>query len=282
MRWPDRPQATVTQALTACTAGMQDHVEKQRLEGLLTQMQIAEASYLRCVGGTDLHALNTSPDLLKGQQPKDKEALVRAYDQGLVGRKDGRALYDSIMAAAPHGECPLCGTGEVDTLDHYMPKTVFPLCSIMPINLVPACMHCNHGKGAALAGSPDTQPLHPYVDQLGYERWLVADVLPTIPASVRFRVQARADWPPSLAARVRHHFDSYNLSLRYGQKAGRHLAGSRRDHARLLALGPDILRHALEEDAESWALTDPNAWETALYFGLASSEWYVNGGLLQV
>ncbi|MGV9939660.1 hypothetical protein [Streptomyces sp. NPDC003401] len=269
----------MAQTLTACTAGLQDPDEKKRLTGLLTRMQTAEAAYLRCADGQDLHALNISPDLLQGRQSDDKKALLRAYDQGLVHRKDGRALYDSILAKAPHGECPLCGIGEVDSLDHYLPKTLFPLCAIMPINLVPACMHCNHGKGAGRASTPDTQPLHPYVDHLGDERWLVADILPTAPASVRFRVQAQPCWPPSLAARVQHHFASYDLNLRYGKKAGRHLAGSRRDHAGLLDLGPDVLRQALQEDAESWARTDPNAWETAMYFALASSDWYVTGGL---
>ncbi|MFD7817617.1 hypothetical protein ACFV6E_32555 [Streptomyces sp. NPDC059785] len=176
-------------------------------------------------------------------------------------------------------KCPLCGIGEVDTLDHYLPKAHFPLCAILPINLVPACMHCNHDKGPATSDSPGTQPLHPYFDRLGQGRWLVADVLPTTPVTVCSDVQARPEWSAALTARVQHHFTAYDLGSRYALKTGRHLAGRRHLHRQLLDIGPKPLRETLREEAESWTKPNPNAWETALYFALADSDWYLAEGL---
>lgn len=282
MRWPERPETTVTQSLDACCTGMQDGTEETRLRGRLADMQTAEESYRRCAEDGDLHALLTEPGLRRhtsGNPDPDKNALVRIYDQGMVSRKEGRALYDRILALAPYGECPLCGIGEVDTLDHYLPKAHFPLCAILPINLVPACMHCNHDKGPAVSGSPDTQPLHPYFDQLGQGRWLVAEILPTTPVTACFAVQALPEWSAVLTARVKHHFNAYDLDRRYTLKAGRHLAGRHSRHRQLLAMGAELLRETLREEAESWRKTNPNAWETALYFALVDSDWYLIKGL---
>ncbi|MFD9752476.1 hypothetical protein [[Kitasatospora] papulosa] len=282
MHWPRRPETTVTLALGACCTGMKDGAEEKRLRGRLADMQTAEASYLRHAENGDLHALLTEPGLRRhtDRNPDpDRKALLRIYDQGMVTRREGRALYDRIKALAPHGECPLCGIGEVDTLDHYLPKSHFPLCAILPVNLVPACMHCNHDKGSATSGSPGTQPLHPYFDQLGQGRWLVAEILPTIPVTACFAVRARSEWPDVLTARVKYHFTAYDLGDRYALKAGRHLAGQHRRHRQLLGIEPEVLRETLREEAESWTRTNPNAWETALYFALADSDWYLTRGL---
>ncbi|WP_345638622.1 hypothetical protein [Streptomyces thinghirensis] len=263
---------------------MQDQTEERRLRGRLADMQTAEDAYRRRAEDGDLHALMTEPGLrrhtLHNPDP-DKNSLVRIYDQGMVNRREGRALYNRIKALAPHGECPLCGIGEVDTLDHYLPKAHFPLCAILPINLVPACMHCNHDKGPAVSDSPDTQPLHPYFDQLGQGRWLVAEILHTSPVTASFEVRALPQWPAALTARVKHHFTAYDLGSRYALQTGRHLAGRRSQHRQLLAMGTELLRETLREEAESWAKTDLNAWETALYFALADSDWYLTEGLAE-
>ncbi|WP_051831818.1 HNH endonuclease [Streptomyces violens] len=261
---------------------MRDDAEETRLRDRLVDMQTAEASYQRRAEDGDLHGLLTEPGLRRHTNDNpdpDKQALLRIYDLGMVTRKEGRALYDRIKARALYGNCPLCGIGEVDTLDHYLPKAHFPLCSIMPINLVPACMHCNHDKGPAVPGSPDTQPLHPYFDQLGQGRWLVAEILPTTPVAVRFSVQALPEWSDELAVRVKHHFIEYDLDRRYGLKAAVHLAGRRHRHRQLLDMGAELLRETLREDAESWMQSNPNAWETALHFALADSDWYLTKGL---
>ncbi|WP_157840055.1 hypothetical protein [Streptomyces megasporus] len=262
---------------------MQDEEEKETLLGRLGALIAAEAHYRAAGDAGDLHTLSTSTAVRnRNKDDPDRGALVRLYDQGMVGRKAGRAFYDRLKAAALDGECPLCGIGEVDTLDHHLPKAVFPLLAIVPLNLIPACMPCNHGKGLRLPTGSEAQPLHPYFDRLGCERWLVAEILPTAPATASFRIEACADWSATLTARVRHHFDTHNLAERYAQQAARYLSGKRSAHRRLLRVGPDVLRAEIRAEAESWAQVDANAWETALLFGLADSDWYVNGGLQEV
>jgi hypothetical protein len=64
--------------------------------------------------------------------------------------------------------CPMCGSPVTGTLDHFLPKEIFPEFSVMAANLVPACGHCNsHAKGSTYKGTiPDERLIHPYFDTI--------------------------------------------------------------------------------------------------------------------
>ena len=64
--------------------------------------------------------------------------------------------------------CPMCGSSGGRSLDHALPKALFPEFSIVRENLVPACTICNSDeKGVEYRGtkSPERH-IHPY-----YDRW---------------------------------------------------------------------------------------------------------------
>lgn len=72
--------------------------------------------------------------------------------------------------------CPMCGSPTTGSIDHLLPRAVYPEFSIMRANLVPACTHCNSAnKGNKHRG--DAQPerfIHPYYDQFADQPlWLV-------------------------------------------------------------------------------------------------------------
>lgn len=61
--------------------------------------------------------------------------------------------------------CPICGSSETGSLDHYLPRTDYPEFSVMRANLVPACGHCNSGvKGDTVNGEYPCRFIHPYFD----------------------------------------------------------------------------------------------------------------------
>lgn len=85
------------------------------------------------------------------------------------------ALYSAKAASKPIKDireiegllcCPLCGSQTTNSLDHLLPRIVYPEFSIMRANLVPACSHCNSAskrnkhRGAA---APE-RFIHPYFD----------------------------------------------------------------------------------------------------------------------
>lgn len=67
------------------------------------------------------------------------------------------------------GCCPLCGSLSAGTVDHFLPKDVFPEFSVYSLNLIPVCSHCNSDeKGATYVGkSAPARLIHPYFDKIG-------------------------------------------------------------------------------------------------------------------
>ncbi|CAG9416903.1 HNH endonuclease [Providencia alcalifaciens] len=61
--------------------------------------------------------------------------------------------------------CPMCGSMHRGTLDHVLPKNIFPEFSIFSRNLVPACK-CNSLKGITVSNGAGARILHPYYDKI--------------------------------------------------------------------------------------------------------------------
>ena len=75
------------------------------------------------------------------------EEMVKVYTLRMVPKTTpGRTIYDRIFSQPTHGVCPFCGVGTVNTLDHYLPKKRFPVFSVTPNNLIPACTWCQGAK----------------------------------------------------------------------------------------------------------------------------------------
>lgn len=102
--------------------------------------------------------------------PNIKSALYSLYDD----RKSGGPLK-RIRDAGGQLCCPLCGSGALGSLDHYLPRKEYNEFSIMRANLVPACANCNSGaKGTTYKGAPGERLIHPYFDSWAdQEIWFV-------------------------------------------------------------------------------------------------------------
>ncbi|MEW1639273.1 hypothetical protein AB0469_35115 [Streptomyces sp. NPDC093801] len=268
----------MSDAVKACNAGWRDPMARKTLEARLDHLRQVEEAYEHAGQTRTLLALLHTQEFQKQHKDADAHHLLAAYE-GLVDRVDGRALYDALKASAVHGTCPLCGIGEVATLDHHAPKSRFPLLAITPLNLVPACDICNKCKSSTLPPPSGPEDLHPYFDDLGKDRWLFAEVADGS-GIAEFTVRPPTPWLPVTQARLIHHFNRYSLDKRYRERAVSLLFDRRRSDLRTYDLvGPEGLRDDLLIDAASHGENDPNSWKTALLHGLASSSWYTNGGM---
>ncbi len=190
-----------------------------------------------------------------------------------------RDMYDAIRLAPKYSLCPLCGQRSVGSVDHYLPQSLHPTFNLTPANLVPSCTDCNKAKLALVALTAEKQTLHPYFDDLGDERWLIADIGETAPPSVKYRVRPPAGWTPVLAERVSHHYQVMGLGVLYAAQAASELADI--SHALVQLgnnIGPVAVRSHLYEEFESRLARDRNSWKTALYEGLCDSAWFCNEG----
>lgn len=212
-----------------------------------------------------------------------KEELVNLYDVGVVGSSGrSRDIYDKIKLAA-HDECPYCGgigdighDGKLGTADHYLPKSRFPVYSVLPINLVPACFVCNSSMGSNFAVTPDLQPVHPYLDEAHFfsEKWIHAVVKDVTPIEVDYSVAAPAHWTEVDRRRAAQHFLGCKLETRYRSRVHSELSPlvSQRKTT-LKSLSAIHFRAVLESVANEIALP-LNGWKRALYAGLVASAWF--------
>lgn len=154
-----------------------------------------------------------------------KSELVGLYDQGMVARRSGRAIYNAIMVSAPL--CPTCGElGSSKTLDHYLPKANYPWLSICPSNLIPACRDCNAEKGNPIPKTAFEQLIHPYFDDTCFfdEVWITAEVLRAEPFELRFYPCPPSNWGRLHKKRAARHFDFYDLAAKYSLRSAEELS----------------------------------------------------------
>ncbi|WUT01652.1 HNH endonuclease (plasmid) [Streptomyces sp. NBC_00708] len=205
-------------------------------------------------------------------------AVRWVYKNGMVEGK-GRAIYDQLMRAPLHERCPLCGHGTVTTLDHFLPKKLFPALCVDPLNLVPACAECNHAKGEKVPLSAETTLLHPYLDRIDQDRWLDARIVESSPLWLEFFVSPPSSWEQVLVRRTQYHFKRFRLAERFAAQANRTLAGIRRQLTSLLqAGGCEPVRAYLIAEAETRLADRPNGWEGVTYRALAESDTFCAGG----
>lgn len=208
------------------------------------------------------------------------DELEDVYELRMARRSSpGRAVYDRLLAAPEHGRCPLCGQRDVATLDHHLPKTAYSALVVTPINLVPACSHCNHLKREHAPTAADRQTFHPYFDDAETVQWLHAHVVEDLPAALVFEVRLNRTVPVGLATRVTFHFEKLKLAKLYTTHAAEELQNLRSGLEMLHAAGgPPAVRDRLIEQRDTYRANRLNSWQSAMYAALAASNWYCREG----
>lgn len=204
--------------------------------------------------------------------------MKKLYTEQMVNqKKEGREIYDALMVLAPLNKCPFCGIGQVTTLDHYLPKSIFPIFSVLTSNLIPCCKDCNTGKSTSYATTKERQVLHPYYDDFTKEQWLFAEIKQTFPVSVEFFTNPPIHWDSISKIRVKTHFNEYGLRKRFSVEASNELANLREKFVYFSLSAMDI-KSTLSQEAIIYYRKHLNSWQTALYQALSESDWYCSGG----
>jgi 5-methylcytosine-specific restriction endonuclease McrA len=93
---------------------------------------------------------------------KFKKTLINHFNQPPKGRLE---FISSFRRKLSPLVCPMCGSLGNGTVDHYLPKDIYPEFSFFSKNLVPAC-NCNNLRGTITKGTaPAARVIHPYYDE---------------------------------------------------------------------------------------------------------------------
>ena len=275
------PAFDSAQAIDTCASGISDLNRADALRQALPTIEEAEQNYL---------ALGPSGELYRIAQSENVTPLLNVEQMSMIYKQHfvragspSRPLYEQIRMGAEYDICPLCGQRVVTSVDHYLPKSLYPQLALTPINLVPACSDCNKSKLARSPRNAQEQSLHPYFDDLGNERWLIAEVRPSAPPTISFGIRPPSVWSEVLTTRVSNHFAMLGLAELYAAQAASELADISYALADVgNAGGSKDIRSHLERELKSRAARDPNSWKTALYDALSSSNWFCEIGYQQI
>ncbi|KQV20903.1 MULTISPECIES: HNH endonuclease [unclassified Kitasatospora] len=295
-----RPRLDAATVFGVCSNAAKLKKDKKALEGHSQTVVDAVAAYEAAAASRALHTLQHlvhepggAPDLT-GMPPKPKTAainvaLINGYTNRMAKKGSaGHTFYLELQKSGPDGQCALCGCRYADTLDHQLPKTLYPLLAVAPSNLAPACSGCNKSKLDLNPVDASQQTLNPYFDhEADQHTWLTARITPLpqgndTPFDITFHAEPPPDMPPVLAARAKFHIDQLHLAEVYASNAASRVRTESRLIRDLALVDPDDIREHLAYNAKNWTTEQRNGWEAALYTALANDDWYVNGGYLVV
>lgn len=270
-----------------CVSNVGNAAKRADFEKAKNRFVNAESDYLHAAQNHVLYQIPWSnegnAEILFGCLTKqDVKSLYSA--QMVPASKVARQHYDQLVLSSPQRKCPFCGFGRATTLDHFLNKSDYPWLSIVPINLVPACKDCNHGKSNNRAESAGDQTIHPYFEsaELSAEQWLFASVQQTTPVTLDYRAEPPTKWNHELRRRVERHFVGFDLKTRFAIEATTELGALRFTLKRLhVKVGRVAVAQHLAAIASGEEELFRNSWKTALYQALAGSDWYIDGGYLK-
>lgn len=210
----------------------------------------------------------------------NSDFLKKLYTERMLNKtNEARRFYDYIIVSAPKGKCPNCNQRQANTLDHYLPKSEYPILSVSPLNLIPSCSVCNSGKLCDYPTSEVEEVIHPYYDEIDQVNWLQCSIVSIKPLIFEFSVK-NCIFPhePILEERLKQHFISFELNKLYISHSNEEFENIKYQLEKLFINGGYInLKQHLFDCYESRKLNDNNSWQTAYYKCLYESEDFCNG-----
>jgi 5-methylcytosine-specific restriction endonuclease McrA len=169
-----------------------------------------QANQLETIGKTNFE-LNESKDLL---------SLYR-YKAKLL--TDLRIKITTLKNNRVHNECQNCTIGEIGSLDHYLPKDLFPDFAIHPKNLVPSCSKCNGYKGIKWEDAGKRLFINPYLDKLPALQYLFVDIKvnDNRDLDIGFNVDNRNGITDNLFDIIESHYSKLELCSRFSENCER-------------------------------------------------------------
>lgn len=219
----DYPDIECTDVFGTCLDSV--HVEGDenidylmRMREISDEISLSWADFESRIPNKDLYLISpclyAELDQIIAGRVKKKE-LKKLYETYMIkAGSESRKVYDRLRCSAINNKCPFCGIRSVKTLDHYLPKSRFPMHSVNPRNLIPSCRDCNTGKGSDIFESRSKQTLYAYDDNaIFYDNdWVFST--PELKQGILlfdFFADPPASWSQEHRDRAINHFESYGL-----------------------------------------------------------------------
>jgi len=268
----DNPQ----EVFETCISNFRDRVFKSKLESVSSYID-SEANIYDIQASSN--NLSSIAQILNVNGIITVDEMKKVYEQKFVKKgQPGRKYYEKLRLSAKNNICPLCNQRTVTTLDHVLPKTLYPTFAVTPFNLIPACADCNKIKDTYKPTTAEEEILHPYYDDISSTQYLYAYINEETPPSINFYIKF-SNPKTLIEKRLQKHFDLFELDKLYTSNAAEELANIQLRLNKLYESGGYTnVKEYLKEEFDSRYANNKNSWQTAMYKTLSESEWFCNGG----
>ncbi|WP_103254708.1 HNH endonuclease [Staphylococcus aureus] len=272
------PQIELKDVIQDCIYNFRDSNKKESIEKIIPEIEKFHEKYREYASKNELHLFKdpfaSNNDL--------NNILVGLYTNKLSKiNEKARNYYNLIMNYTTETNdvvifsdefkiCPLCQTTEVNTLDHYLPKTKFPSLAVSPLNLIPICSKCNKNKSDYFSENAHSNLLHIYFDDISESHWLKSNVkfsfdkIENFIMDIDFFVDASAFNNKILLSRVEMTFNKYNIGQTYEILAKTAFNNQVDSFLRtFIASGEDKLKEDIYNIIKHY--NDENRWEYVFY-----------------
>lgn len=114
--------------------------------------------------------------------------------------------------------CPYCTIGEASSLDHIVPKTVMPVFSDNPKNLIPCCSNCNSKKSNTWLADGNWDYINLYLDDIPTEQYLFVELsIENNTIRVKFYLDDSNSIDKDLYLKISNHYKKLDLCRRFEQ-----------------------------------------------------------------
>lgn len=188
----------------------------------------------------------------------------------------GRLVARLLRLFPTHGlpSCQYCLIGDVESVDHYAPASIFPEFSVLPRNLVPACSRCNTLKNQRWVDGGIRELFSLYYEDMPAARYLDVDInfIQGGGARISFRITKPAGMTANMFRRIERHYEILELIERYNSTAIRAVTNALRSARILSPSGRATAVGFLNQFASGWEHElGANYWEAIVYRELASN-----------
>ena len=201
----------------------------------------------------------------------------RSLDRG----RSHRSIRDEILGLARFDVCPYCNVSTVVSIDHALPKSVYPEFSVLAQNLIPACLLCNQKKGDTCFQSRGINLMHPFYVNVPAQPILFVRVdVAARYVTWKFFLRQHASMTSAQFDPINSLFKLLDLSDRYYKASVGEVTDRTGDlEEGYRGSGANGVTRYLERAAQSSSRSrGENYWKTALLRGLGNDTSFCNGG----
>ena len=222
-------------------------------------------------------AYHLKPITVEFQVVEELKENFRSLDKN----RSHRFLRDEILSKAILGFCPYCNARKADSLDHVLPRSVYPEFAVLAQNLVPSCDTCNRKKGQMCYRYNGKNIAHPYYVSIPTDPILFADVvMDTTAVWLNFWLQQNREMEDTDFESLSNLFNELELPELYQTISIGELSDRWEQMDSVSKMGgPDELRGYLHREANgSRRSRGENYWKTALLSAVSKSDEFCETG----